>query len=365
MDDTLTRQIDTIVENEIARGYIVKTMPANMVDLLKEAAKFNPEVQVLDRVKFTKLTPRKKRLINEAIVARYHEDLQRKNLLSNDQLRKLNIERGEWSADNEKKIEELQTKTTEIMRQLYVDGVDRRDQWGIDLLEAISKYTELVDNPKEDYKLFVFGEQKAAVMTVFERWTRSNTETPKEGEEYTTDADFKVLFELYPDPEALDLLSHIDDLQHRIVSFTTLLNQRRELLELQLKQARMYSESVESRRETAEELARLFHLTECCDEDGNSLGPIAPSFDKMWDLPDEVIQWLLVEVYFFLNAIPDEARGFLQEWGFIQAPLASGQLKPSEESPVEPSSKPDLPVVKETPVRSSGRKARTTSATSN
>jgi hypothetical protein len=48
----------------------------------------------------------------------------------------------------------------------------------------------------------------------------------------------------------------------------------------------------------------------------------------LWEFPDEVIQWLLIESYFFHNAIPDEARPYLEAYGFLQA----GRERQNEQS---------------------------------
>jgi len=55
---------------------------------------------------------------------------------------------------------------------------------------------------------------------------------------------------------------------------------------------------------------------------------------------DKILNWLIVETYFFLNGLPDTARAYLETMGFIAAPLPSGSDGASDASPEAESSKP-------------------------
>jgi hypothetical protein len=370
----IDKQLDTIVEDLVAKGYIIKDVPADLLAALKEAHDQNPEVQVFERVRFTKLTPRKKRFINEVVIQRYHKDLQNKELLSNEQLRKINSERGEWTTENEAKLRELQDKSAVMMRDLYLDGIDRREEWLDTLMVKGATYRGFLTNPPKEHVLQLFGEAKDQALEVFDRWSAFSTGDQAEYDTkyapsqnrvvYSPEADMQKLMEYLPEALYINLLSEIDELRYKLIKYTDLVKIRRELVELQLKQARIFAESVESRRDSAEELAKLYYTTDIVDDKDAVLGPIATSYDKMWDIPDEIIQWLLIELYFFINGIPEEARKYLSEWGFIRAPQASGAQPSSEELPEVPNSNSDSPPVKATRKTSSGSKTVTNSENS-
>ena len=98
--------------------------------------------------------------------------------------------------------------------------------------------------------------------------------------------------------------------------------------------SRIFTDTVESRRDNTEEMARLYVTCERCDANRKPAGPLFPEFDGLWDLPDEAIQWLLIESYFFHNAVPDEARPYLETFGFLrEGRKESGESAPSEPSP--------------------------------
>lgn len=155
--------------------------------------------------------------------------------------------------------------------------------------------------------------------------------------------------------EDIATVQDIDDVRDKIRRYVEVLEIRRELMELQAKQARMYGESVESRREITEEFARVYFCTEILDEQGMPQGPLAKTLEGISDFPEEVIHWLQVEVYFFLNGVPEEAREYLSQWGFIPAlPRPTTSPAQPDVSPAEPSAKPDGLPAATTPSPSSG-----------
>jgi hypothetical protein len=351
MDAKLQQSLDAITEDEIIQGFRVKFLPPEIQRALHEAAVLVPGLKVFPAVRFTKLTPRKRRLANEATVKRYHADLKNADLLSMEQLRRLNIERGEWSLEQEQRMKQLQHETAAMMRDLYLDGVDRRDQWTQELLNRVARWRAQLRAPATPEGLSLTVTQQDEVELVFDRWLAYNEANKadydiryaplQQRDVYSVDRDYEYLCEHQPSLEGIDLLAEIDELKDRLTRYVQLIEKRSALVEMQIKEARMYAESVEKRRDTADELARLYYCTEAMDAEGNPTGPIAKTFDDLWDLPEEVIQWMLVEVYFFLNNVPDEAREYLAEWGFLGAPRpASTSPQPSDASDAEPNSKP-------------------------
>ena len=376
MDETMQRRMDSIVEDEVRRGFRIKDVPENLIEALEAAHAADPTVSVFRKVRFTKLTPRKRRLINEAVVKRYHLDLKNPDILSNDQLRRLNIERGEWSAELERKLELLQEQTNQAMRELYLDGFDRREEWTKTVVEAAARVRiEIAESKAGEHRRQLTDDEKKEALERFTRWMDWSPEVQVEfdtkyassqgRETYSPDNDQQWLLDRAPSLEFVDALNEIDDHRDKLRRYMELLGKRRELLELQVKQTKMFAESVEQRRDTAEEMARMYYCTEIASETDTGAGPIAKTVDGAWDLPDEVIQWLLVEIYFFLNGIPDEAREFLSQWGFIAAPRSSGSQPASAESPVEPTlSSGGVPVVEMAAPSSAPRPATTSEISS-
>lgn len=369
MDQAIQQKVDGVTEDEVRRGYVVKELPTELVNSLRESHTDDATIIAFERARFTKLTPRKKRLINEVVVKRYHADLKNPDLLSNEQLRKLNIERGEWSVEKEERIKKLNEESGAKMRDLYFDGMDRRDAWTAELLEAAAMFRKsLVERPEGAPLLS--EARRAEIVAQFERWMTFVPERQAEYdtkyatdqvlERYSPDRDMQALIDVCDTADAADAINDIEDLRDKIRRYVDVLMLRQELVGLQSQQARMFAESVESRRDTAEEMARLYYLTEVLDANGIPRGAkvddarLASTFDRMWDLPDQLIQWLLVEMYFFLNGVPDEAREYLQEWGFIRAPQGSGSSDQPDGSPAEPSAKPAGPAAPVTPAVSSG-----------
>jgi hypothetical protein len=356
MDDSMKKRLDTLVEDEIARGYRIKDLPSHIVAHLERAHEDSPEVPVFTRIRFTKQTPRKRAMAEQETILRYHADIQNKALLSNAQLRELNIARGQWSEKDEERIKELQESSTNQMRDLYLEGFDQRENWLGKLDDLATQFQTKLEGVTE-------GEERERLLAIFSRWLNYN---PKGQAQYTeryaaaqglaayeVDRDFLTLLEAAPDEAAQDLLTEIETLATKVLRLSAVVEQRTELYDLQVKQAKIFAGSVEARQTKTEELARLYYSTEVVNARGRPEGNLTATFDKMWDLPDEVIEWLLTEAYFFHSGIPDSARGYLEQWGFIRAERESGSPQASDESPVPPSVSSDGPPAATTPSVSS------------
>lgn len=346
MDDKIQNQVDEIIEDEVRRGYRIVELPKDLQAIMEADREVDDTLPTLSKIRFTKLTPRKRRLINEAVVKRYHTDLQNKELLSMEQLRRLNIERGEWSDALDKRIETLQEDSGRMARDVLAHGYNE-DELVRRLIEISEQYEAFL---QEDARLEtpkLSEEQRAQCREVFDRWYLYDPDDPASAyatsTEYNVDADFQALTLVYPTVASLDLLSEAEELRNVLNTLKNMLRKRRELAELQFKQTKMFANCVEQRRDQTEEYARLYYTTERLD--GVKPQPLAKTLDDLWSFPEEVVAWMLTESYFFLNGIPDSVRPYLEQLGFLAAPQRSssesGSQPLSDESPAEPDSKPD------------------------
>jgi hypothetical protein len=357
MEEQARKRLDAILEDELQRGYRIKTVPEN----LRKQLEFECGVAI-ERVRFTRLNPAKRRKIAEVVQRQYHADLKNEGILSHEQILKLVQDRGEWSAAMDEEMKLLQQGTSREMGELFFSGVSR-GEWTTELLDATTAFRDkvlLFDMPED---------KKQELLERFDRWLEHTPQRQDEYNErfaslqnrttYSVDVDMQRMMEIIPDLEAVDHLNTIDELRDKLHRYIKLQNDRLRLAELQLRNAKIFSESVEQRRDNTEEMGRLYFTTEQVDDAGKPIGPLVSAFEKLWDFPEEVIQWFLVEVYFFLNGIPDEAREYLQTYGFIGADAgptnsSSGESEPSDESPAPQTSKPDTDPADTTPSASSG-----------
>jgi hypothetical protein len=363
MEEQTRKRLDSVLEDELQRGYRIKELP----ETLRKQLEFECGAAI-SRVRFTRLNPAKRRKIAQVVQRQYHKDLQNPEILSHEQILKLVQERGEWSSALDEEMKALGQSTARDMGDLFVDGV-AQDSWTGDLLEAAAKFRKKVDE-------LVPKDEKEAVLDRFNRWLEYSPErrafyteqfAASQGKEvYSPDYDLQKLMMSVSDLEAADALNVIDELRDKLTRYVKLQKDRLRLAELQLKNAKIFADSVEQRRDNAEEMARLYFTTELVDEADKPVGPIVPEFETLWDFPEPVIQWFLVEAYFFLNGIPDEAREYLQTFGFLEADAgketisANGESEQSAESPAPPTSKLDSSPVEMTASASSEPQPATT-----
>lgn len=350
MDQAIETRLDNVVEDDVRRGFVNKPLPIDVTLALKGARELDKTLPAIEYVKLRRPTPRMRRMIAEAVIAIYHRDLKNPALLSNEQLRKLNTERGEWSEERQKRMEELQEQTNNRMRELYAEGFDQRDAWSTEILDLSQAYIKAIeDTEKTDEHAPLSTEEIVEAKARFDRWLAWSPEAQPsyterfaalQGlEQYSPDRDQQWLLDHSPSIEAAESIQTLDDLRDKLRRYVQLIDMRGELLELQQRNARIFAESVEQRREAAEQLARIYYCTEISDDKGVAKGPLAKNVDGMYDLPQELIDWLVVENYFFHNGIPEEARSFLEQWGFVGTHQL-GSSEPSGESPEAVSSKP-------------------------
>lgn len=354
MDATTERRLDALVEDEVRVGYIVRDVPSELDALLRGEG-----MEPLGRVRFTRLNAARRRKIAEVVQRQYHRDMQNPDILSNEQLRKLAAERGEWTKEKEARVEELTEKTQREMRELYSEGL-HADNWMEDILEHARLFREAI-HAEDAWP----EEEREAVLERFDRWVEYSPDqrehyteryaAEQDRPQYSPDLDLDVLLDKAPSGVAGEALVQIDELRDRLYRIIRLRRDQHELVTLRESQIRIFSDSCESRRDAAENLARVYFCTERVDAAGIPIGPITPTFEAVWDLPDDVSTWLLEEQYFFINGVPQEARDMLTAFGFRTA--ARGQTEetssdgvpaPSVESPAPLSSKDDSTPAMET-----------------
>lgn len=368
MDTSTEKRLDAVVEDEVRRGYRIKDLPSDHQQSLKDEG--GPDIR---RVRFTRLNPGKRRKIAEVVQRQYHRDLKNPDILSREQVLKFVTERGEWAEAMDKELKELQERTNREMSLLFLDGA-KDATWATELLKEAQGFRRWVAE-------VVPLEKRAEVLEVFERWVDYTVDqqdsytarfaSKQARDQYSHDADLQALQLGIDHGEAYTKLNELDELRDKVGRVLTLQRERMRLLELQVKNAKIFADCVEQRRDNAEEMARVYFTTEQVDETGKATGPITATFEELWDLPEDVVQWFLVESYFFQNGIPDEAREYLETFGFIKAERdaaektssASGDSVPSDASPVPLSSSSVTAVAEATGDVSSASEAPTTSTT--
>ena len=344
MDKGTVTRLDNIVEHDVVRGFRIREVP--------EALKVKIRAEGLeppDRIRLSAINPKRRRDISLVVQQQYHRDLKDPNVLSDATILELVTQRGEWSTDKKQRMEHLQTKTVTEMGRLWADGVTPDTAtWGADILRLSLDFKQHVAEGAGDADL------KATIQDRFDRWLGY---TPERHAEYTAqyaasqgldaysvDRDFSWLLDHTPTLGDVDTLNVIDDLKDKQQRLMKLNADRIELMELQLKHARIFAGSAESRQTNCEEMAQLYFTCERVTDSDLPVGPLTATFDELWNYPDDAIRWLLYESYLFHNDIPDEAREYLTSWGFLKAERepSPGANEASDELPDPPTSKTDI-----------------------
>jgi len=291
-----TEQInDLVLENELVRNRRVVEHP------------------ILGRIVLSRPTPRMEALIAEERRKQYHKDLRNPDILSRDEIEKEAIRRGIWSKDLNDKLSQLSVRVGELMGVL--------DKIGYRSLDTLAEeYDETVKNLLDQFE--EGSEAKDAVRRYFNLDAQRNTSD-------------RVLITKAAQSTLVDeLLEKGETLRIQIELLADLAKVRKELLELQQKQARLFADSIEARADRAEELARIYYC--CRKEDGD---PLWPKFEDIWDADPEIIEFLVVEMFNFTHGITDEYREILERHGFL--PRMVDTVASSEGSPDHPQSNSD------------------------
>jgi hypothetical protein len=362
--DTTTR-LDSINMAELGRGFRFKALPEDLRHQLVGLG--HPDIPA---VVFYGQTPMSREQVDRVVQREYHKNLADEEIKSNAQLLELVAKRGEWTGASDERLKELQKRTNAQMTELYLEGFSSNGRvWLDQILAAASRFGQVLEECValgEEADMYITPERRDEILNVFQRWLDFSPERHEEHtakyaalqgkERYSQESDQMWLLNNYATLESVDLINHIEDLKDKLQRFLKFTREREELGQLQLKHAKIFAGSVESRRDNTEELARVYFTTKIADGPtmaSKAKGPLGKTFDDFKTFPEDVIQWLLVENYFFHNAIPDEARPYLETFGFIRAEARNGESPASAESPEAPTSRTDSASAAATPEPSS------------
>jgi hypothetical protein len=372
MDQETQARLDSLVEDELQRGFRVCTLPVELQRMLVthnahtvDKEKKLPEVK---RARFSAVNPGRRRDINQTVQQRYHRDLKDEAIMSDAEVLKLVERRGEWTGELTARMYELQSRTTTELALLWNDGY-RPDTstWRADLLdvrfkvaEAVEK-SELTDEQRERYLrvLARFAEYRANRKDEYTGMYAEDQELA----DYSVDRDHNFLMDNAPSLEDVDRVNEIAELRDRIERLEALNLERFELAALQDRYARIFAGTAESRQRATEEMAALYFTCDIVGENDVPLGRLATSFDGMWEYPQEVLSWLMTESHFFHNNVPAETRDMLDAFSFRRAGRdsrsSSGESAPSDESLAPQSSNSGGASAAETPSESSASSTAT------
>jgi hypothetical protein len=265
-------------------------------------------------VRLRRPSPDQERSIANERRKQFHRDMQDESILSRDQLERLATQRGMWSPDMREKIEDLSRKTGQAMGILEAIGFKNVETLIADYEQSRLGMIALVEENEET---------QAAMTRYFDL----------DGEALLTDR--SLIANGAMSSEVDDLLDTADALRQQIKVLTEMAKVRRELSDLNLKQTKLFVDSLEARADRAEELARIYY----CVAHATTGAPLWPSYDAMWQANADDITHLMDEMYFFLNGITDEFKNILGRYGFLQR--LSDTDDSSDGSPVQPQSKTD------------------------
>jgi ATP-dependent Lon protease len=356
MDKATQKRLDAIMEDEVQKGYRIKAIPGNLRAML--VAQGGPEIE---KVRFTRLNPARRRSIASVVQTQYHKDIQNPDVLSHEQIMQLVTKRGEWSEAKSEELNSLRESVQRRMGVLYFSG--EKDGVLTDLAGKIAEFKNAVDKSVPE-------DNRAYLIEIFDRWVEyteaqrevytKNFAASQKRETYSPDSDFQRMVVLAQKFEFKTMLEDIESLRDRVQDLLMLRQDRIKLDKLQTKYAKIFSDSAEQRREVAEEVARVFFTCERLDEQDKPVGKLVDDIQELYEFPEEVIQWFQFESYFFHNGIPDEAREYLTAIGFLPAEQDStdpaspnSESEVSAESPAPQNSKADSAPVVETAAVSS------------
>lgn len=356
IDPKVQQALDALLEDDVRRGARGVAMPPALRALLVEAGL--PDIPA---VRFTRLNPRRRALIGQAAQAQYHRDLKNPDILSRAQLLKLVKERGDWDEDRDARIRQLQANVKRALGDLYYEGLTEED-WE---QQVLAEHAALRADAAAD-GAFADADARQAFEDRLERWVMfapdrqalyDERHAASQGRErYSPDADYSWLLSQAPTAEAADRLNALDGLRDKLLRYLAMAEEQQELERLRDQYARIFSESLEDRRDNTEELARVYYTTQRLaaeDPESAETGPILPAFDQMWDLPELVVRWLITEAYYVAQGVTPEARALLANtMGFPQAgrptaaptPETAAATETAEAAPVAtPATPPPTP----------------------
>jgi hypothetical protein len=298
IDQRTEDAVETVLQQELLRNERVVTHP-----------KFGD-------VRLKRPNPDQERDIANERRRQFHADMKDSSILCRDELETLAIARGMWSPGMRERIEELTVKTGRAMGIL--------DAIGFRSVEKVLASFEKAQ--QRAMALFEAAEISEAIDPITRYF---NLDLPVDP------ADRKLLTELATTTEVDDILDEADQLRSQVTILLDMQGIRKELTDLTLKQSKLFADSLESRADRAEELARVYY----CSLSLETGKPLWPTFDAMWKAEPEEVTWLIEQMYFFLNGITEEQQEVLGRFGFLQR--LSDTSESYGDSPVQPQSKPD------------------------
>jgi hypothetical protein len=328
---------DAVVEAGIIDPTTIREVPEDLQEALKLEG-----LPVIEKIRFTRITPHRQGQITDLVMRRYHRDLQDPELLSDERIMEFAVAKGAWTPEQDARLNELQEITTGQLATLYQEGAVRAAEWSTEVEAKAERYLTLVRESTE-----LDDEARDTISTRLKRWLMYSADKKASytalyqdelgSEPYNPDSDLSFLLDQSPTLEGIDLLNDTEDLKGKIEEYLDLRVKRFELDLLMRKRTEIFSNSVESRQRNAGQMARLFFTSEQVDAAGKSAGKLAGSFDALYELPPEVISWLVEEQFFFHNNIPSSAREALETLGFRKAAeptnTSDGSSEPLGESP--------------------------------
>lgn len=319
MDTTASQHIDAIKEAELEAGHKVVVVPASV-----RAALVRDGLPDLPAVRLVRMNPRRRRDAAVLVQKRYMVDMLDDALPSEAQMKELAAKRGEWTPVHDAERKQLGEESQQLMLGLYSDGFgEGAERWATRIDELSAQLRAAMPDAED-------GEPHS-MREVFETWRAWVSEQPGNDPAYNPDRALQQLYNAFP--TFGDALSELDDLKDRVNRYWKLVRVRTKLNELELRRARVFDQTVESRRDQVEEYARLYATTTRLDAFGNDAGPLTADFDALWDLPFDALSFLTTEAYLFSNGIADEARKYLETWGFLVPTLPDSPKPDSDASP--------------------------------
>lgn len=257
---------------------------------------------------------RQERLIADIRRKQYQTDLFDDNMKSRDEIEKRAIEKGMWSADIPRRIEELTAKMGEAMAVL-------------EALKFKSLDELLTDYRKNVADLIVLFEGNEEIQDVVRAYFNLDLDP-------TSEARAKIV-ENAPSTVVDDLLEDGERLRSQVHLLTEMGKVRKDLEELQKRQSRLFVDSIESRADRAEEMATIYY----CITNLESGKPLWPTFEEIYDAPPEQIEKLVWQMHYFRHGILPEFQERLAKYGFT--PRLNDTAPSSGDSPAQPTSSSD------------------------
>ena len=277
-------------------------------------------------VRLARPTPFQENLIAEARRKQTHKDMRDPDVLSRDQLEKLAVEKGMWSPEMTQRITDLTHKTGEAMGLLEFIGFKSFDDVLADFQTVVQKL------------LGEYADNEEIQKTIGRYFDLDVKPTP---------ADRNLITDAATGSHIDDMMEEADNLRIQLDLLNEMFKVRKELNELQAKQARVFLDSLENRADRAEELAILYY----CSTDAKTGKPLWPNFDDIRHARAEDIEFLMTEYHYFRHGITDEFKETLGKYGFIRR--LSDTPSSSDDSPDQPQFNSDGESPATTPTASS------------